>query len=221
MTTQYYYNYYVNQARGSKIQIGGSIDNYNLYYRGVRFQRPHVGRGWFSNLVSRVLPVLKTIGKSAGKSVLKGILDVGEDVLEGRKLSDSLRERSQQRGKEIASSSIQTVREQIGSGPVFNLATVKKRKRASAVVKARKIPKKKSTDKVYLNFLKELKKYKQKGQRLKQQSSKRKKKKSVPTRRRPQQRQTPASKTKRGKPKKKKPTKKSTKKLVRLEGLTD
>jgi hypothetical protein len=204
MTAQYYYTFYLNQARGSRVQIGAGVDNYNLYYRGVRFQRPHVGRGWFSNLFSRVLPVLKSIGKSAGKSVLKGVLDVGEDLLEGRKLSESVRDRAQQRGKEIASSSIQTVREQVGSGPIYNLAIAKKRKRASSIVKApRKSPKKRITDKLHVHFLNELKKYKKKGQNLKRKK-------------------TTAAATKRPKRKqKKKPTKQKSKKTGRLlQGLT-
>ena len=210
MSAQTYYHYYINQARGSTIQIGGGIDNYNLYYKGVRFQRPHTGRGWFSNLVSRVLPVLKSFGKSAGKSVLKGALDVGQDLLEGRRFEESVKERAQQRGKEIADTALNTVREQIGSGPLFNLSTVRKRKRASSVVKAPKIAKKKITDKVYLKFLSQLKRFKQQGIRAK-------KKKSQATRSKKLKKKVPPASKKQTKPKKS--AKKKSSKKVNFEGL--
>jgi hypothetical protein len=63
-------------------QRGGNITG----YRGARFQRGCGLSGIFKNLARYAIPLFKQGAKVVGKRALQAATEVGQDVLQGKKL---------------------------------------------------------------------------------------------------------------------------------------
>jgi hypothetical protein len=82
-------NYYVNQARGRTEQSGHGLPA----FAGVRYQRGHGLGSIFGNIFSKIRGALPWFFKTVGKHALKTGVNVATDVLEGRKVVESLKDR--------------------------------------------------------------------------------------------------------------------------------
>ena len=89
--------YYQEQAR----QVGHGI----FGYQGTQFQRGNGLGSFFGRLFRAILPVAKTVGKSALKTVGKHALDFGTNVVgdltEGQEFKETLKKRGLQAGKNV------------------------------------------------------------------------------------------------------------------------
>ena len=87
--------YYQEQAR----QIGHGL----FGYQGTQFQRGNGLGSFFGRLFRAILPVAKTVGKSALKSVAKQAVNFGSnvvgDLVEGQPVKQSLKKRGLQAGQ--------------------------------------------------------------------------------------------------------------------------
>ena len=98
-----YVNYYVNQAGTG-----------NVSFSGVRYQRGNgfLGR-WFGKALTKLLPVLKYVGKQG----LKTAINVGSDVLAGETLKESGSKRIKETAKEVLEDGVKKIESlQSGSG---------------------------------------------------------------------------------------------------------
>lgn len=94
-------NYYLRQAHGQKQHGTGSL----RYYSGQRIQRGH-GIGnifssifkvlkWFMpSIAGRVKSTLPTVAKTVGKHALKTAVNMGTDLLAGKPVGESVRQRA-------------------------------------------------------------------------------------------------------------------------------
>ena len=80
-----YENYYLQQA-GSGIPA----------YAGVPSQRGHGLGSILGGLFRGALPLLKNIGKTVGKQLLKSGLEVASDVVSGQKFKTSMKRRARE-----------------------------------------------------------------------------------------------------------------------------
>ena len=80
-------NYYVNQARG-QVQQGSGLPA----FAGVRYQRGHGLGSIFGNIFSKIKGALPWFFKTAAKHVMQTGANVANDMLEGKKFKDSVKE---------------------------------------------------------------------------------------------------------------------------------
>ena len=89
--------YYQEQAR----QVGHGL----FGYQGTQFQRGNGLGSFFGRLFRAILPVAKTVGKSALKSVAKQAVNFGSNVVgdlaEGGKFKESIKKRGLQAGQNL------------------------------------------------------------------------------------------------------------------------
>jgi hypothetical protein len=94
------------------------------YFAGAHVQRGHGLGGLFKSLGAALLPVLKSGAKFAGKELLSSGGQVISDVLEGRNVMDSLRQRGKQGLHRVARGAATAIKRR---GPPIT-ATSKRRK---------------------------------------------------------------------------------------------
>jgi hypothetical protein len=178
-----YFQYYFSQANQSSAHSyirGRGSGGQEVYFRGVRFQRPYFsGRGWWSNAWGNVFkPFLKNVGIDLGKEALKAGADITKDLIAGKDLKSTLKEQLATHGKEFASSTLDRLREQVGSG------LKRRRKRVTALVAPKKT--KGNRGLAYLklfNKIKQLSKIRETKRKRKKKTTKKKGKKKTAGRR--------------------------------------
>ena len=103
-------------------------------YRGTRFQRGYGLGGLFRSLARYAIPPFKQGAKVVGKRALQAATEVGLDVLEGKKVSRSIKSRRGEAVKDFAEQGERTLMRQTGHGSKrrrgqrSNLSFVKKQK---------------------------------------------------------------------------------------------
>lgn len=96
-----YVNYYLRQAHGLNQHGSGSLS----YYSGQRIQRGHgIGnifssifraiRSFFPAVVSTVKSALPTVAKTVGRHALQTAVNVGTDLLAGKTVEESAKQRA-------------------------------------------------------------------------------------------------------------------------------
>lgn len=91
--------YYTNQA-------GSGLSG----FEGVRYQR---GNGFFGRIFkSTIVPLLKFFGKQA----LGTGANITEDILDGKNIKDSIKERALETGKSLAKSGVKRARKYVQDG---------------------------------------------------------------------------------------------------------
>jgi len=135
-------DYYLNQAK----QTGHGIPG----FQGQLYQRGNGLGSFFGRLLRSFLPVAKSFGKSALKTVGREALHMGSEVLndvaEGQDLGQSVRKRGAKAGKNLLNTASQAIQNQSGGSmgkrpvvsktvpvpqkrkPATNKKTTKKRK---------------------------------------------------------------------------------------------
>jgi len=96
-------------------------------FEGVRYQK---GFGLFGSLFAKVLPYLKQFGKYIGKKLLGIGADVASDVVEGKPIKESVKQRVKSSAKLIAEDGMTKLQEllQKGNGRRKALAKTKIKK---------------------------------------------------------------------------------------------
>jgi len=90
-------NYYVNQARG-RLQNGSGLPAFG----GVRYQRGHGLGSIFGSIFSKIKGALPWFFKTAAKHVMQTGANVANDMLEGAKFKESVKERGLEGAKSAA-----------------------------------------------------------------------------------------------------------------------
>ncbi|GFX97562.1 uncharacterized protein F54H12.2 [Trichonephila clavipes] len=80
-----YENFFIDQA-------GNGLS----YYQSQSFQKGYGIGGWFKRLFRSALPFLSRGAKSVGKEVLRTGAQIANDLLEGRNLQESAKERAKE-----------------------------------------------------------------------------------------------------------------------------
>ena len=78
--------------RGQTGQKGGSLAGFS----GVRYQRGAGLGSLFRGLFRTILPVVKSVGKTVGRQALATGAQVASDVLDGRNVGQSIKQRGRQ-----------------------------------------------------------------------------------------------------------------------------
>ena len=111
-------------------QRGGNIAG----YRGARFQRGYGIGGIFKSLARYAIPLFKHAAKVVGKRALRAATEVGQDVLQGKNVRESVETRGGKVVKDFAEQGARTLLRQTGHGrkrrrsQCTNLSSVKKQK---------------------------------------------------------------------------------------------
>ena len=79
-------DHYLRQQRGGNI----------AGFRGARIQRGYGIGGIFKSLARFAIPLFKQSAKAVGKRALKAATKVGQDVLEGKNVTESVKARGKQ-----------------------------------------------------------------------------------------------------------------------------
>ena len=111
-------------------QRGGNIAG----YRGARFQRGYGIGGIFKSLARYAIPLFKQGAKVVGKRALQAATEVGQDVLQGKNVRESVKTHGGKVVKDFAEQGARTLLRQTGHGRKrrrsqrSNLSSVKKQK---------------------------------------------------------------------------------------------
>ena len=111
-------------------QRGGNIAG----YRGARFQRGYGIGGIFKSLARYAIPLFKQGAKVAGKRALQAATEVGQDVLQGKNVRESVKTHRGKVVKDFVEQGARTLLRQTGHGSKrrrsqrSNLSSVKKQK---------------------------------------------------------------------------------------------
>ncbi len=111
-------------------QRGGNIAG----YRGTRMQRGYGIEGTFRSLARFAIPLFKKSAESVGKRALKAATEVGQDVLDGKKIKESTKSRGREVFKDWANQEANALVHQAGKGKKrrlgehSNLSFIKRRK---------------------------------------------------------------------------------------------
>ena len=111
-------------------QRGGNIAG----YRGARFQRGYGIGGIFKSLARYAIPPFKQGAKVVGKIALQAATEVGQDVLQGKNVRESVKTHGGKVVKDFAEQGARTLQRQTGHGRKrrrsqhSNLSSVKKQK---------------------------------------------------------------------------------------------
>jgi hypothetical protein len=109
-------------------QRGGNIAG----YRGARFQRGYGIGGIFKSLARYAIPLFKQGAKIVGKRALQAATEVGQDVLQGKNVGESVKTHGGEIVKDFAEQGARTLLRQTGHGSKrrrsqrSNLSSVKK-----------------------------------------------------------------------------------------------
>src|SRR6266851_3960071 len=124
-----YLRYYKNQAGFGHIHPGIST------FKGPIYQRGNGIGSIFSSLFRAITPLFQSDSvKKIGKALLTTGLNVGSDVLEGKRVGQSLKRRFGETGSNLLEDAVESLREQTGSGR-------KRKKRRKISIKNKKSPK--------------------------------------------------------------------------------
>lgn len=107
-----YVDYYTRQQRGGDIAA----------FAGSRYQRGHGIGSVLSGLFRRVFPFLRANAKNVGMNMLKTGMNIADDMIGGKKFSESSKKRIPEGIKDVA----QNLKWQTGDG--YRRMRVKKRK---------------------------------------------------------------------------------------------
>jgi len=122
-----YLRYYKNQAGFGHIHPGIST------FKGPIYQRGNGLGSIFSSLFRAITPLFQSDSvKKIGKALLSTGLNVGSDVLEGKRIGQSLKQRFGETGSNLLEDAAISLRDQSGSG---------RRKRKRKSTKGDKSPK--------------------------------------------------------------------------------
>ena len=111
-------------------QRGGNIAG----FRGVRMQRGYGIGGIFKSLARYAIPLFKQGAKVFGKRALQAATEVGQDILQGKNVRESVKTHGGDVVKDFAELGARTLRRQTGHGRKrrrsrrSNLSSVKKQK---------------------------------------------------------------------------------------------
>ena len=111
-------------------QRGGNIAG----YRGARIQRGYGIGGIFKSLARYAIPPFKQGAKVVGKRALQAATEVGQDVLQGKNVRESVENHGGKVVKDFAEQGARTLLRQTGHGckrrrsQCSNLSSVKKQK---------------------------------------------------------------------------------------------
>ena len=111
-------------------QRGGNIAG----YRGARMQRGYGIGGIFKSLARYAIPLFKQGAKVVGKRALQAATEVGQDVLQGKNVRESVETHGGKVVKDFAEQGARTLLRQTGHGckrrrsQRSNLSSVKKQK---------------------------------------------------------------------------------------------
>jgi hypothetical protein len=111
-------------------QRGGNIAG----YRCARFQRGYGIGGIFKSLARYAIPLFKQGAKIVGKRALQAATEVGQDVLQGKNVGESVKTHEGEIVKDFAEQGARTLLRQTGHGSKrrrsqrSNLLSVKKQK---------------------------------------------------------------------------------------------
>ena len=133
--TDPYTQYYLRQAEG---QYGGE-------YRGTTQKGDGLG-SFLGGLFRRIFPLFSSGAKAVGKEALTTGVNLLRDVISGRSMKDSVRERVQQAGTNLTNKAAQKMESMVGSGykkrkrnrTSQSRVSAKRRKVARKTAKARK-----------------------------------------------------------------------------------
>lgn len=100
------------------------------YYRGVPLQKGAGLGGVFKSFYRMILPLFKSGAKAVGKQALRSGIDIANDVLQGKEIKTSAKERAKEASKLLTGKAADKVKTMVGGH---------KRKRH---IKKRIIPKK-------------------------------------------------------------------------------
>jgi hypothetical protein len=93
-------------------QRGGNI----TWYRGARFQRGYGIGGIFKSLARYAIPLFKQGAKVVGKRALQAATEVGQDVLQGKNVRESVKTQGEKVVKDFAEQGARTFLRQTGHG---------------------------------------------------------------------------------------------------------
>ena len=93
-STQQYADYYTRQQKGGEMP----------YFAGSRYQRGHGLGSMLSGLFRRIVPFVRNNAKTWGASLLKTGMQVADDVLQGKRILDSAKQRVPEGIKQAAQS---------------------------------------------------------------------------------------------------------------------
>ena len=111
-------------------QRGGNITR----YRGERFQRGYGIGGIFKSLARNAIPLFKQGAKVVGKRALQAATEVGQDVLRGKNVRESVKTHGGEVVKDFAEKGARSLlrqtgrRSKRGRSQCSNLSSVKKQK---------------------------------------------------------------------------------------------
>ena len=86
-------------------QRGGSLPG----FRGGRMQRGYGIGGIFRSLARFAIPLFKQGARTVGKRALQAATEVGQDVLEGRNVSESMKARGNQSFTDVSNKAVKTL----------------------------------------------------------------------------------------------------------------
>lgn len=86
-------------------------------FHGTPFQRGYGIGSFFSSLARRALPFFQQGAKTLGRAALNTGVNIAQDVLAGKNLRDSTRNRLQQTAKTLKEQALNRITSQTGSGP--------------------------------------------------------------------------------------------------------
>jgi hypothetical protein len=111
-------------------QRGGNIAG----YRGARFQRGYGIGGIFKSLARYAIPLFKQGAKVVGRRALQAATEVGQDVLQGKNVRESVKTHGEKVVKDFAEQGARTILRQTGHGSKrrrsqrSNLSSIKQQK---------------------------------------------------------------------------------------------
>ena len=82
-SSQHYADYYIRQQKGGEVP----------YFAGSRYQRGHGLGSMLSGLFRRIIPFVRNNAKTWGSSLLKTGMQVADDVLQGKRIMESAKQR--------------------------------------------------------------------------------------------------------------------------------
>ena len=130
---QFWHSYYLGQAKQSGHGLSG--------FEGAPYQRGYGLGSFFRGLLRMIVPVAKSVGKSAIKAVGKEALAAGAnitgDLVRGRTFKDSVKEHGRKAAGNLLTKAGTKVKGQAG-GKLGRRVVKRKGKRAASVVKKKR-----------------------------------------------------------------------------------